>query len=73
MKQPDTGSQHMTAKEMVVHLIDHQEMTPDQISAAMDGRISSRTIYRWAKGESLPQRKKDKEALEEVFAAKAVI
>jgi hypothetical protein len=62
----------LTAKDMVVHLIDNQEMSPQEISAAMGGRISSRTIYRWARGESLPQRGADRTALEEVYAAKAV-
>lgn len=62
----------LTAKDMVVHLIDNQEMSPQEISVAMGGRISSRTIYRWARGESLPQRGADRIALEEVYTAKAV-
>jgi hypothetical protein len=61
----------MTAKEMVVHLIDHREMSPQDISEAMGGRISSRTIYRWARGESLPQRGADRKALEEVYTARS--
>jgi len=62
----------ITAKEMVIHLIDNQEMSPQDISEAMGGRISSRTIYRWARGESLPQRGADRIALEEVYTAKAI-
>ncbi len=62
----------MTAKEMVIDLIDNSEMSPQEISDAMGGRISSRTIYRWARGESLPQRGADRKALEEVYAAKSV-
>ena len=42
-------------REMVIRLIDQAKMTPQDISAAMDGRVSPRTIYRWAKGESEPQ------------------
>ena len=30
-------------------------MTPQDIADAMDNRVSGRTIYRWAKGESGPQ------------------
>ena len=38
-------------------------MTPQDIAAAMDDRVSSRTIYRWANGESIPQRRSDYAAL----------
>lgn len=34
------------------------------IAEALGGRISSRTVYRWAKGESAPQRRSDLVALE---------
>jgi len=37
-----------------------------QISVLLDGRFSSRTLYRWSKGETLPQRSHDVVAIEEL-------
>lgn len=42
------------ASRLVNELID-SGMTPQTIAEAMDNRVSGRTIYRWAKGESGPQ------------------
>lgn len=39
-------------------------MTYIQIAGALGDRVSSRTVYRWAKGENAPQRRADLIALE---------
>jgi intein-encoded DNA endonuclease-like protein len=36
------------------------------IAKALGGRISPRTVYRWAKGEHAPQRKADLVALQKL-------
>ena len=41
-----------------------EDMTPVTLSEALVGRVGSRTVYRWAKGESAPQRRADLVALE---------
>lgn len=56
-----------TAQELVKQLLEVDDMNPDKISKAMDERVSSRTIYRWAKGESAPQQKSDYDALLKVY------
>lgn len=38
-------------------------MTPKAIAEALGNRVSPRTIYRWAKGQSQPQQKADIDAL----------
>ena len=38
--------------------------THASIAEALGGRVSSRTVYRWAKGENAPQRRADFVALE---------
>jgi IS30 family transposase len=53
------------ASSLVNQLI-AEGMTPQEISEAMEHRVSYRTIYRWAKKESGPQQKSDLEALREV-------
>lgn len=39
---------------------------PEQIAVEMENRVSSRTIYRWLKGEHTAQQKSDMESLEKV-------
>jgi ribosomal protein S28E/S33 len=56
-----------TVQEMVIHLLDKAGMRAQAISDAMDGRVSTRTIYRWAKGESLPQNTTDLAALQQLY------
>ena len=36
------------------------------IAEALGGRVSSRTVYRWAKGDTSPQRRSDLVALEQL-------
>tara|TARA_Y100000310_G_scaffold337258_1_gene423888 strand:- start:959 stop:1186 length:228 start_codon:yes stop_codon:yes gene_type:complete len=48
-----------TAQAMVQRLMDHASMSATDISDALGQRVSRRTIYRWAKGESEPQQASD--------------
>lgn len=40
--------------------------SPSEIAEKLNGRVSSRTIYRWAKGEHAPQQRSDLIALEQL-------
>lgn len=51
--------QEVTAQELVRRLIEVSKMTPIEVSEALEGRVSGRTIYRWAKGESVPGNSSD--------------
>lgn len=53
--------------QMVNELME-AKMTPQEIAEAMDGRVSPRTIYRWAKNETYPQNDRDLRALEKLHA-----
>ena len=61
--------------QMVLDLIE-AKMTPIDIASAMDGRVSPRTIYRWAKSESYPQNENDLNVLvklhEKTFSMKSL-
>jgi hypothetical protein len=50
------------AQQIVTTLMD-RGYSAMQIADLLDGRVSWRTIYRWAKGEAKPQRPSDEEAL----------
>jgi hypothetical protein len=63
MSQPISPSR---ATSLVNDLINIAGLTPQQIAEEMDNRVSSRTIYRWAKGEHMPQQSTDLVALEKV-------
>lgn len=65
-------SNGVSIKDMVVFLIDIAKMDPITISEAMDNRVSSRTIYRWARGESEPQNSRDVEVLHRLYAERKV-
>jgi IS30 family transposase len=41
-------------------------MSANQIAGKLDHRVSVRTIYRWAKGESVPQQSSDVAALKKL-------
>ena len=43
--------------------------SPSDIAEKLNGRVSSRTIYRWAKGEHAPQQRSDLVALEQLAAS----
>tara|TARA_Y100000034_G_scaffold135857_1_gene209468 strand:+ start:373 stop:600 length:228 start_codon:yes stop_codon:yes gene_type:complete len=59
-----------TAKEMVLRLMDDVGMTATEISDALGQRVSRRTIYRWAKGESEPQQSSDLVELNKLYGQK---
>ena len=62
--------QSTTAKEMVICLMDDVGMTATEISDALGQRVSRRTIYRWAKGESEPQQSSDLVELSKLYGQK---
>ncbi len=62
-----------TVQEMVVYLLDDIGMKAQEISDAMDSRVSTRTIYRWAKGESLPQNNSDLDVLKRLYVERTPI
>jgi hypothetical protein len=47
-------------------------LSPQEISDGVDGRVSMRTIYRWAKGESVPQNIPSFQALIDLATARGV-
>ena len=50
-------------KDLVLSLL-ARGLSHAAIAEALGGRVTSRTIYRWAKGETSPQRRSDLVALE---------
>ncbi len=68
---PADSRQPEDAKSLVSGLLD-LGMTPQEISDGVDGRVSMRTIYRWAKGESVPQNQPSFQALIDLAAQKGV-
>jgi hypothetical protein len=59
----------ITAKDMVLRLMD-DGMSATDISEALGQRVSRRTIYRWAKGESEPQQSSDLVELNKLYGQK---
>jgi hypothetical protein len=59
------------AQQIVSALMD-RGYSAMQIADLLDGRVSWRTIYRWAKGEAKPQRPSDEEALRTLESLLAV-
>lgn len=58
------------ARELVQGLI-ASGLSPASISEALGGRVSARTVYRWASGDSAPQRRTDLVALERLATERA--
>ena len=56
-----------TVKGMVVRLMDECGMSADEISTALQKRVSRRTVYRWRKGESEPQQPSDLVELNKLY------
>ena len=54
------------AQELVKRLLDAGH-THAMIAEALGGRVSARSVYRWAKGEHAPQRQSDLVALERLL------
>ncbi len=53
------------ARELVLKL-QAAGHSPADIASKLNGRVSSRAIYRWAKGEHAPQQRSDLIALEKL-------
>ena len=66
----ETTETDLTAKQMVLSLF-QAGMTASEISEALAHRVSRRTIYRWAKGESTPQQTSDHAELHKIYAKKS--
>jgi IS30 family transposase len=58
-----------SVRELVLKLVE-AGFSPQTISDAMEKRVSSRTIYRWARGESAPQNEMDLKVLLDLVAEK---
>lgn len=54
-------------RRMLLDLL-NLDMSPKDISEAMDGRVSPRTIYRWVKNDSSPQNERDLRVLARIHA-----
>lgn len=65
VETPDSTRERV--KDIVNQLLDRAKMTPIDIAQALQNRVSSRTVYRWAKGESTPGNSYDLSALEELY------
>ena len=50
------------ARALVRRLVD-RGFSPEQIASALNGRVSSRTVYRWGQGGSDPQNDSDLDEL----------
>jgi hypothetical protein len=50
------------ARDLVLALM-QQGMSVQAVARLLDGRVSSRTVYRWSKGQCVPQQSSDLEAL----------
>ena len=62
----------LSAKEMITQLMGPVGMTAAEISDALGKRVSRRTVYRWAKGESAPQQSSDLAELERLVEQRAL-
>lgn len=49
--------------KVLVERLNTAGYTPQQVALLMPGRVSSRTVYRWWKGHTTPQRTSDVEEL----------
>ena len=70
VKPVDNGKSVDSAMEMVRRLMEDATMSATDISLALGQRVSKRTIYRWAKGESEPQQSSDLDELNKLFQEK---
>jgi hypothetical protein len=64
------GAPLTQAQEYVHRLIKEGHLSPVEISELLNGRVSSRTIYRWLRGQSVPQNSSDFDALENLVSSR---
>ena len=62
----DTPENLMESARDLVLKLQAAGHSPADIASKLNGRVSSRTIYRWAKGEHAPQQRSDLIALEKL-------
>jgi DNA-binding transcriptional regulator YiaG len=60
---PKYADEPGSPRHMVLRLRESAGMKPEQISEALGGRVSSRTVYRWGQGACIPHNKSDRAAL----------
>ena len=58
------------AQNLVMRLLQEGKLSHIEISEQLGGRVSPRTIYRWAKGESVPHNVSDFNALARLVASR---
>ena len=63
---PGTVEDALTRAQRLVNLLLANGLSHNAISESLGGRVSARTVYRWAKGEHAPQRQGDLVALEKL-------
>ena len=63
MATTDETTEPMPPAQQIVTTLMDRGYSAMQIADLLDGRVSWRTIYRWAKGEARPQRPSDEDAL----------
>ena len=68
-----TSPDDTNARLMVSRLMDDHNMSASEISEALGLRVSRRTIYRWAKGESEPQQASDLTELSKLYQQKCSV
>lgn len=67
MEPSDPIAVKARAQEIVERLV-ATGLRPEAIATALDGRVSSRTVYRWLSGLHAPQQAGDVRALEALLA-----
>lgn len=63
-----TTSETPTSAQTIVTTLMERGYSATQIADLLAGRVSGRTIYRWARGEAKPQRPSDEDALKALEA-----
>ena len=58
----DTAYAHEVSG-LVTRLREEAKLTPLEIAEGLEGRVTSRTVYRWQKRESVPGNRSDYDAL----------
>ena len=59
----ETISEVIDGAKSLVERLRAAGYSPQQVARLMPGRVSSRTVYRWWKGDTLPQRASDMDEL----------
>lgn len=68
--KPSVQENKLSVQNLVQRLTKEANMLPAEIAEALENRVSGRTIYRWAKGESEPGNSSDYGALVDLVRAR---